>query len=75
MADITMCDGFNCPVTEKCYRYNASPDKYQTMFVDAPGEIKDGVFTCDVYWGENSEAIWGELKKITTINKEGNKTK
>lgn len=60
MADICMCKGTNCPVKEKCYRFTAWADEYQTYFVDAP--IKDG--KCEMYWGDNAENIFNELKEI-----------
>lgn len=44
--DITMCNGDNCPVKKKCYRYTAKPSEYQSYFVESP--IKDG--KCDHYW-------------------------
>lgn len=61
MADITMCKGTNCPVSTKCRRYMTKENPYrQSYFTESP--IKDG--KCDYYWGENAEAIWGQLKKI-----------
>jgi len=60
MTDITKCKGLNCPVKEKCYRFTAKADEYQSYFVDAP--IKDG--KCDMYWGENAENIFNQLKEI-----------
>jgi hypothetical protein len=32
----------------------------QAYFTEAP--IKDG--KCDMYWGENAESIWNQLKEI-----------
>ena len=32
----------------------------QSFFVDSP--IKEG--KCEMYWGANSESIWGQLKDI-----------
>jgi hypothetical protein len=59
--DITMCPGTNCPQREKCYRFTAKPSEYmQSYFMKAP--IKDG--KCDMYWGENAENIWNQLKDI-----------
>ena len=46
MPDITMCNGNNCPVKKKCYRYTAKPSEYQSYFIEAP--FKDG--KCDHYW-------------------------
>ena len=61
MPDITMCPGTNCPQREKCYRFTAKPSEYmQSYFMKAP--IKDG--KCDMYWGENAESIWNQLKEI-----------
>lgn len=48
MADITMCDGINCPLRETCYRFKAKPDKYgQSYFVKVPVD-NDG--KCEFYW-------------------------
>jgi hypothetical protein len=59
--DITMCLGTDCPYKETCYRYTAKPNEYyQSYFTEPP--IKDG--KCDMYWGENAEAIFNQLKDI-----------
>ena len=61
MSDITMCLGTDCPYKETCYRYTAKPNEYwQCYFTEPP--IKDG--QCDMYWGENAEAIFNYLKDI-----------
>lgn len=37
MPDITMCEGFNCKVKEKCYRYTAYPNvSWQSYFAVNP---------------------------------------
>ena len=46
MPDITMCEGTNCPLTEKGYRYKAKPDIYQSYFMKPP-YVRD---ECDYYW-------------------------
>ena len=62
MADITMCKGTCCPFKDKCYRHTAEPkESWQSWFTEPP--IKDG--KCDMYWGEQSEAIWNQLVSIT----------
>jgi hypothetical protein len=61
MADIDMCPGTDCPYKETCYRYTAKPNDYQWRFSNAP--IKDG--KCDMYWGDNAEMIFKQLKDIT----------
>ena len=61
MPDITKCEGTDCPVKEKCYRFTARDSEFrQSYFVTPP--YKDG--KCDHYWGENQEAIWDQLKSI-----------
>lgn len=55
-----MCPGTGCPHKETCYRFTAKPDEYQWKFSTPP--IKDG--KCDMYWGENAENIWNQLKEI-----------
>ncbi len=65
MPDITMCEGTNCPVKEKCFRFTAKPSKYhQTYFADVPGEIKDGKFTCSYFWGKATQETFEQLVKI-----------
>ena len=48
MADIAKCNGHNCPLKEKCYRYTVPASDWQTY-----GDFKydDG---CDYFW-DNSE--------------------
>ncbi len=46
MADITMCNGAECSLKNKCYRHTAPMSFRQSMFAKAP--IKDGL--CDYYW-------------------------
>lgn len=61
MPDITMCLGTDCPHKETCYRFTAKPSEYyQSYFTEPP--IKDG--KCNMYWGENAEAIFNQLKDI-----------
>ena len=65
MSDITMCPGTDCPVKEKCYRFTAPKSEFmQSYFFEAPGKTEDDKFTCDMYWGENNELIWNQLKDI-----------
>jgi len=63
--DITKCKGTDCIIKEKCIRYTAKETpEYQSWFVDIPFKIKDNEFTCDMYWGENSQNIFNVLGKI-----------
>jgi hypothetical protein len=66
MPDITMCAGTGCPVKEKCYRFVAIADDYQSYFMEAP--YKDG--KCDHYWGDDAQSVWKQLLDITKINDE-----
>lgn len=54
MLDITMCNGEHCPLKESCYRHKATPDHYQSYFVDIPLK-EDG--TC-----EHFMEIWNKEK-------------
>jgi len=52
MADITMCDGYGCPVKDKCYRHTAPKnDLWQSMFVAPPIDEMD---QCKYFW-DNKE--------------------
>lgn len=47
MADITKCQGTDCPKKETCYRYLATVSEWrQSWFCECP--LKDG--KCDYYW-------------------------
>ena len=46
MPDITMCVGIFCPLKETCYRYLASPNEYQSYFLEAPYKNNE----CEHYW-------------------------
>jgi hypothetical protein len=46
MPDISMCEGKNCPIKEKCYRYRAFPDSWQWYMNFRPNE--NG--SCDNFW-------------------------
>jgi len=61
MADIDKCRGDGCPIKEKCYRYTAEDGTYQNYFTKAPFDGEK----CNMYWGENAEYIFNQLKKIT----------
>lgn len=57
-----MCSGDDCPVKNKCLRYAGIPSKFrQSYFLKPP--FKDD--KCDMFWGEGSQAMFNQLKKIT----------
>ena len=50
MADITMCEGDNCPSKQTCYRFLATPNEYrQSYFYPTPNIVDK---KCDEYWDE-----------------------
>ena len=61
MADITKCTGKGCEFKNKCYRFTAK-DSFQMQSYFTIPPIKNG--KCDMYWGENSERIFNQLKEI-----------
>ena len=59
--DITMCRADGCPLASKCKRATARPNPHrQAYFSEVP--IKDG--KCDMYWGDQSEEVYKQLKDI-----------
>jgi len=63
MTDITKCKGIDCSIKDTCKRYTAIESMLQSYFVESP--IKDG--RCDMYWGEDAESIFNQLKTITKL--------
>ena len=66
MADITMCDGTDCPIKEQCDRFTSKPNEHrQSYFVNVPGKLDEDLqFTCDWFYGETQESILNQLKDI-----------
>lgn len=64
MTDITKCRGDGCPIKDNCYRYTAPSSEMQSYFIEIPFEIKDEIFECNMFWGENAEEIFKQLKNI-----------
>lgn len=46
MADISKCDGKDCPKKETCYRFTAPSSKYRQSYI-MPKERGD---KCKMYW-------------------------
>ena len=60
MPDITMCEGNDCPLKERCYRFTATPNEYrQAYFVDPP-YIDD---ECTYFWELDKDNNSKEIKK------------
>jgi hypothetical protein len=51
MADITCCEGTNCPLKEKCYRFTAPKSElYQSYLMKEPFREEKGKTVCDLFW-------------------------
>ena len=66
MADITKCKGKDCIVKDECYRYTTkSKGPEQDFFIeDSIFKIVDSKFTCDAFFGEDSNLILNNIKDI-----------
>jgi hypothetical protein len=47
MADITMCEGYNCALKTQCRRYMATPSRRQSYFTKDP---RNPDRSCDHFW-------------------------
>jgi len=64
MADITKCEGKNCPLKDMCYRYRAKEDIRHGYFTETPGEWYGDKFFCTMFWGDDSQRLYNHLKDI-----------
>lgn len=55
MADISMCEGTECPLKEECYRFSAPKSMYQSYFVEVPYDKEQK--KCDYYWKQDNNKI------------------
>ena len=62
MSDITMCEGIDCPIRSKCYRYTAIPNYYQYYFNKTPFEYD----YCDKFISKQEEEDFNIKKFINT---------
>ena len=46
-----MCRGIYCPISTKCHRYTAKPDRYMQSYGDFT--YVDG--NCDYFWDNKNE--------------------
>ena len=70
MVDIAKCSGADCPVREHCHRFKAKADEIRQSYVIAPYKIENGVFSCDLFWGESQTQILNQLEEIVGIRKQ-----
>jgi hypothetical protein len=62
--DITKCKGDYCPIRDKCKRYTLKPSISQSYLVTSPFLFNDGGGSCDMFWGEGSDAQLKQIKEI-----------
>ena len=60
MSDITMCEGIDCPIREKCYRFMAIPNDFQHYLKKTPFEYD----YCDKFISYHEEMDLNNLKFI-----------
>lgn len=58
------CRGTRCPLKEKCGRYTPDILEDKQYFIISPFKLIGSQFNCDMFWGENSEALWKQLNNI-----------
>lgn len=49
MADISKCEGKDCPIKIECYRYT-SPVGYLQAYIETPGRFVKNKFQCSFFW-------------------------
>ena len=58
MSDITMCEGINCPIREKCFRFRAKINLVQHFFIKTPYEYSH----CDKFISYEDELVLDQIK-------------
>lgn len=58
MSDITMCEGINCPIREKCFRFRAKTNLVQHYFLKTPYEYSH----CDKFISYEDELVLDQIK-------------
>ena len=58
MSDITMCEGINCPISEKCFRFRAKTNLVQHFFIKTPYEYSH----CDKFISYEDELVLDQIK-------------
>lgn len=61
MADISMCEGTDCPMKDNCYRHTAPANEYrQSWFAE---KVINEDRTCDHYWENEKPKHFSKLKE------------
>lgn len=69
MSDITKCTGIDCPLKSQCKRFTIEPHKFrQAYFLEPPFYNDEDGWHCEMYWGDNAEAVWKDLNDIMGIS-------
>lgn len=58
MSDITMCEGINCPIREKCYRFRAKTNLVQHFFLKTLYEYSH----CEKFISYEDELVLDQIK-------------
>ena len=49
MSDISKCNGFDCPLRNKCYRFTAIANEHWQSYMNPPGKWIGRKFECEYY--------------------------
>jgi hypothetical protein len=60
MSDITMCEGIDCPIREKCFRFRTHTDLIQHFFIKTPYEYSH----CDKFISLEEEYDMSKIKFV-----------
>lgn len=58
---ITSCTYLGCPLKSSCKRFTSQPTG---DYLTNPSKTVNGKFTCDMYWGEESDYLFQQLTSI-----------
>lgn len=64
MADITKCNGGKCIIKNECKRYQLKKTGIDMVFKKPPFKVKNGIFSCEMFRGRNSDNILNVIKDI-----------
>lgn len=66
MSDITKCQDDKCPARLMCYRFTAPANEYRQAY--GLFNREEDADNCDMFWGDNAQSIFNDLKDITNGN-------
>jgi hypothetical protein len=50
MPDISMCENYDCPLSNGCFRFLATPNPYGQSYAEFEFITVDDVTECGAYW-------------------------